>query len=1717
MTKTLTSFRLLRAILIMLVLAVVVPARAAIDITATQPANGTGTTDDPYQIGTPGELYWFAAKVNAGQTTISAKLVADIVVNDSVVDAEGNLRSDYASANLNEWSPVGVNTDRPFKGTFDGDGHTISGLYYSKISINYAGLFGAIDGATICNVTIKDSYVCGGENTGAVVGYTTSSTITNCHNQNTSINSNNYLIGGVCGKINNSSIASLCSSSGRVSSTGGSVGGVIGSVGTSSKVINSINYGIVTTTYQNVGGIAGYLFGTLTNCFNCGKVTAPSSVGGILGYNNAGTISNNYYLEGCATTTGGSMCYGVGGTSADNNQQTMAKDSAKLASGEVAYLLGDAWGQTIGTDAMPKLGGEKVYATQYIGCEGSSNYNNTGPSIIIERAHTFSADNICSECGKGSKPNLNGDVYEIANYGHLLWFADTVNNHGATSLKAKLTADIVVNENVLQPGTFNLNGTPSRVWTSIGTSNNQFKGTFDGNGHSISGLYFNNTANANENMYIALIGYATGATIKNVVVKDSYLRGYNYVAGICGYATGSTKITNCGYEGYVYGTSYAYGIAYNSSATVENCYSVSNQPLSNKATANCYHDNTKYSGSTSYSIGKSSSAFASGEVAWLLNGGSSDGPWGQTIGTDATPKLGGNKVYATAHCPHTNSYSNTPSDYIPITDGPEHYDADGFCKVCGAGHPATLVDGYYIIDDVAKLYWFAAKVNGGQTTINAKLVADIVVNDSVVDAEGNLRSDYASANLNEWSPAGVSTGNSFKGTFDGDGHTISGLYCSQSTINGAGLFGYISSATISNLTIKDSYICGRQDVGAIVGYSSSSTIKNCHNQNSTIKGNSNRTGGISGYLSGSTVRLCSNTGNISTTGSYVGGVTGTIEGNSVMENCYNLGKVTTTSSYAGGISGWLSGTLSNCMNYGKVTANSYVGGILGKYSSGTISNNYYLAGYATTSGGTAGYGIAGKNSDEEAKTMASDSAALASGEVAYLLGDAWGQKIGTDAMPKIGGEKVYVTIYTECTGHSNNYSNEGPATYERRDHDCNAEGVCTQCGLHLISTADQLYAFAAKVNAGQTTLCAKLTDDIVVNDSVIDINGDLRSDYASANLREWTPIGTKSSQFKGTFDGDGHTISGLYFNNTTNSDYPSGGNYIGLVGYANGSTISNLTIKDSYVNGYKQVGAIVGWAESSTITNCHNQNSTIISTTSRIGGVSGYLSASNMSLCSNSGNIYSGSYSTGGLSGSVDNSTMENCFNYGNVTVITISADHNAGGICGWVNVGTVKNCFNYGKVTAPSKIGGIVGNYSSGTISNNYYLAGCAATTSGVVGYGIAGKNSDEEAKTMASDSADFASGVISFLLNNRVSDSTSIWRQTIGVDATPKFSGSIVYLSSPCAKQFVNDTTVYVPHTHADDHICPICGKQITIEFIEAIANKVNYKVGDSLVVDSSLVVAKYNDLTSDTIPMTMEMVSSFESNMHGSYNVTVTYNGLTTTYAITVEHELKSIAIEAPQKTQYKVGDKLDLTGGKVIITFTDNCTETLPLAESMVSGFESNMQGSYEVTLTYGGESISYAITVEHELKSIAIEAPQKTQYKVGDKLDLTGGKVIITFTDNTTETLPLTESMVSGFSSLVAGNVVVTATYMGQTITYTIEVEGGQSISEAGAEVKIYAVNRNIVVETQEADGAVISVFNISGRKVAQCVANSNYMELPMQTAGMYVVHVGNTTCKVIVK
>ncbi len=158
---------------------------------------------------------------------------------------------------------------------------------------------------------------------------------------------------------------------------------------------------------------------------------------------------------------------------------------------------------------------------------------------------------------------------------------------------------------------------------------------------------------------------------------------------------------------------------------------------------------------------------------------------------------------------------------------------------------------------------------------------DIVLNEKIeVDDKGAVTNQEE---LSEWTPIGSISGNSYEGTFNGDGHTISGLYI-DTTANNQGLFGYVSG-TVQNLSVSGS-VSGDAYVGGVVGENSgSSTVENCYNTGE-VSGN-RYVGGVVGLNSGS-VENCYNTGAVNSSGNRVGGVVGHNAADGNVTGCYFL-------------------------------------------------------------------------------------------------------------------------------------------------------------------------------------------------------------------------------------------------------------------------------------------------------------------------------------------------------------------------------------------------------------------------------------------------------------------------------------------------------------------------------------------------------------------------------------------------------------------------------------------------------------------------------------------------------------------------------------------------------------------------------------------------------------------------------------------------------------
>ena len=610
----------------------------------------------------------------------------------------------------------------------------------------------------------------------------------------------------------------------------------------------------------------------------------------------------------------------------------------------------------------------------------------------------------------------------------------------------------------------------------------------------------------------------------------------------------------------------------------------------------------------------------------------------------------------------------------------------------------------------------------------AELVNDYTSPDT--DACAVLTADINLSGVGNWTPIGDSSNNQYSGSFDGDGHTISGLNIAGSD-DYQGLFGYVyQGGTVQNLTV-DGTVSGAGTVGGIVAQNYG-TIQNCTNTG-TVTGTYDYVGGVVGYNSGS-VENCYNTGTVS--GGVVGGVVGYNSSSSTVENCYNTGAVNSSGSNVGGVVGYNNGgTVTNCYNTGSVSgsgSSSFVGGVVGGNDEGTVENCYNIG--EVSGSGTSSYvgGVVGWNDGtvtncyntgivtgpDSGTSNKGGVVGLNSGTVTgcYFLNGTAEDGIGS------GEDAEGAAAVTNLDELCENFKSDPWTISENLDRPVlkdNHEDDGSEQHPYEIFTATQLENFRDLVNgpSGQvkdSDAHAKLMNDI----NLSSVCGPMLDDGQPVS---WIPIGTSSSNpYEGTFNGAGHTISGLYINSSSDSNQ-------GLFGYVSGSgKIEKLSVSGT-VSGGMYVGGVVG----------------------RNGG--------NVINCTFSGSV-SGFGPVGGVVGSNNNGSVENCYNTGSVTG---SADI-VGGVVGY-NSRSVTNCYNTGTVSGGEDVGGVVGHNDggsgSGTVTNCYFLQ-TADVNVGRPGIGDgSGTSSNVEARTADA----FHSGEVTWRLQDGQADGSSqVWGQS-------------------------------------------------------------------------------------------------------------------------------------------------------------------------------------------------------------------------------------------------------------------------------------------------------------------------------------------------------------------
>lgn len=556
-------------------------------------AAGDGTQDDPFQIETAAQLAHFAKTVNEGEAYLYKYIV---------------LTADIDLANK-EWTPIG-NHSNPFKGNFNGDNHTVTGMQISG-ELDRVGLFGECTkhnvNSAIKNITVKDSVICGINFVGAIVGYAEEINIENCRSIGNTINGKTD-VGGICGKIGGYSVGkvSQCYNSSKVTGRG-RVGGIAGMGGIAENCLNTGEIMIINKAYQSAcGGIFGIFddtttSATITACVNLGKVSGGESFGGIVGSTDSkstGHISNCYYnmdaitggFDAGTALTAGQLC----GALPEGLDSTSWKEGSVDTSTAVATGTGSRFGTAPGT---------------YINLKKVAEIGETKTASVPVYNYV----------------TANGDDWDIYT---LITTAEEFAAIGQESDETKWSANYVLGNDIDVSGV---------QLSSIGDPGTPYTGKFSGDGHTIghidmtedkqtysSGLFgtigYSKTLNSEKESGKVMLLAANGAIVSsdiaggicgNLSVGEIYgcsftgtVKGHT-AGGICGNAGQGTMISQCFFEGDVQGRSAAAGICGNSPFTViDHCISIAAIAgdgdragivySGDRGATNCYFNNDVY-------------------------------------------------------------------------------------------------------------------------------------------------------------------------------------------------------------------------------------------------------------------------------------------------------------------------------------------------------------------------------------------------------------------------------------------------------------------------------------------------------------------------------------------------------------------------------------------------------------------------------------------------------------------------------------------------------------------------------------------------------------------------------------------------------------------------------------------------------------------------------------------------------------------------------------------------------------------------------------------------------------------------------------------------------------------------------------------------------------------------------------------------------------------
>ena len=252
----------------------------------------------------------------------------------------------------------------------------------------------------------------------------------------------------------------------------------------------------------------------------------------------------------------------------------------------------------------------------------------------------------------------------------------------------------------------------------------------------------------------------------------------------------------------------------------------------------------------------------------------------------------------------------------------------------------------------------------------------------------------------------------------------------------------------------------------------------------------------------------------------------------------------------------------------------------------------------------------------------------------------------------------------------------------------------------------------------------------------------------------------------------------------------------------------------------------------------------------------------------------------------------------------------------------------------------------------------------------------------------------------------------------------------------------------------------KSVTKIEVSANPTKTSYIQNyNNLNLSGGKIKVTYDDKSTNTVDMTSTdiTVTGFDKTKLGTQILTITYKGFTTTFTVTVvEKSVSKIEVTTkPTKTSYIQNyEDLNLAGGKITVTYDDTSTTTIDMtnANVTVTGFDNTTRGTKTLTVKYSGKTTTFTVSVvARSITKIEVSTkPTKTSYIQNyETLNLSGGKIKVTYDDKSTTTIDMTDEgvTVTGFSNTTIGEKTITIKYQEKTTTFKVTIVDKVTLKE----------------------------------------------------------------------